>query len=130
MMSEKPNRLIEIEKIINKYYCDDEPDEKIILVNKIKDKYKNELENFEYVKDLEKLSQGQEIRCVSRKNYKLSNASFIVDIERDEMNRVINIICKSNMSRIKKKMSYLKHFIFLYSKKDNNVIMELVENIA
>lgn len=120
----KPNRLIEIEKIIDKYYYDGETDEKMVLINKLKDKYKNELENYKYVQDLNDLAPGQEIRCVSRKNYKLSNASFIVQIEKDDLDRVTDIICKSNISRIKKKISYLKHFIFVYHKKNNDILLE------
>ena len=125
----KPNRLLEIEKILDKYYNNGENDEKMIIINKIKDKYKNELENYRYVYNLNELVVGQEIRYVSRKNYKLSNATFIVQIEKDGSDCVTNIVCKSNMSRIKKKISHLKHFIFIYHKRNKDNLLDIASGM-
>jgi len=116
--TDKPERLIEIEKIIDKYFNDGDNDEKLIMVNKMKDKYKKELEGYTYIGDFSKLKNDDEIKYVSRRNYKISGVASIVGNVTDNSGKLVYILAKTKVARVNKKISDLKSFIF---KRDGNI---------
>lgn len=129
MFIDKPNRIIEIEKIIDKYFYDGDSDEKLTIVNKMMDKYKSELKNYKYVSKMTNLEIGQEIKYISRRNYKISGVTYITDIEKDVQGNILYIVGKTKMARVSKKISDLKSLIFIYYPDGNTPLKDLLKNM-
>src|SRR5579883_722541 len=119
-----PERLKDIKKILDKHF-NEENEFNNIIIKQIKDKYKDELNKFEYVKNTDNLIIGKEIIFVSRRTQKKSKIMDIVDFKKDEFDRIIGILVKSKRARVPKFVSYLKNYIFEYVGNKNNDLINL-----
>lgn len=127
--SHDPHRLIEIEKIIDEYFPENNKNNDIV-VTKIIDKYKTELKNFKYIENPNDSIMGKNIKFVSRTSHKLSNIFIVTDIIKNIDGLYVGLNISAKKAKTTKYISFIKNYIFEYidTRKGNSNIHNLINN--
>lgn len=119
-----PERLKDIKKVLDIHFKE-ENELNNVIIKQIQDKYKNELNKFEYTKNTHILL-GKQIIYISRRTHKISKIMDVIDYKKDEFDKIIGILVKSKRARVLKFVSFLKNYIFEYVGNKNNDLEDLL----